>query len=361
MHRLGFPGTAIAAAGLAALAAAAAAPAFAADNAYRLTGPYAHDALAIYLIHREAEDSGPAPLTLAEAMEQGVVRVLETGDVEELVVRNTGDREVFIQAGDIVKGGKQDRVLTVSMVVSPGSGDIPVGAFCVEQGRWEGRGAETEREFSASTARLPSKAGRMALYYRTQRDTGVEAGGSGRARTGARLPAGGDLQGRVWASVRETQSALSGAVRRSVADERSRSSLQLSLENETLRSALAGYEQALGTLADEHPDAAGYVFAVGSRIDGGDEFASAGLFRKVWLRQLRAAATEALPFEGKAVREHPTLAEVSAFIDHARSGQPATRPLPGHMALETRETGTALFTQMSRPTGSWVHRSFIAR
>ena len=33
----------------------------------------------------------------------------------------------------------------------------------------------------------------------------------------------------------------------------------------------------------EHPDAVGYVFAVGGRIDGGDEFGSAGLFRKLWL------------------------------------------------------------------------------
>ena len=181
MRRFVFPGTAIAAAGLAALAAAATAPASAADNSYRLTGPYTHDALAIYLIHREAEDSGPVPLTLAEAMQQDVVKVLETGDVEELVVRNPGDREVFIQAGDIVKGGKQDRVLTVSMVVPPGSGDIPVGAFCVERGRWEGRGSEEEREFSASTARLPSKAGRVALYYRAQEAPArPTAGGRGR-------------------------------------------------------------------------------------------------------------------------------------------------------------------------------------
>ena len=354
MRRFRFLSAAILAAGVFAAGSAAAA-----KDDYRLSGPYAHNGLAIYLIHRPEGIDGPVPLTLGEAMEQGVVRVLETGDVEELVVRNTGDREVFIQAGDIVKGGKQDRVLTVSMIVPPGSGDIPVGAFCVEQGRWEGRGSETEREFSASTARLPSKAGRIALYYRTQEGSGAADGG--RARTTERSSGRDDLQGRVWASVRETQSALGGAMRRSVADQRSRSSLQLSLENEALRTALAGYEQALGKLAEEHSDAAGYVFAVGGGLYGGDEFGSAGLFRKVWLRQLRAAATEAMASEGEAVRAHPTLAEVSAFLDRASSGRPATRPLPGRVALETRETATALFTQMSRLTGSWVHRSFIAR
>ena len=161
MHRFGFLPAAILAAGALAAGPAAAA---AAEDDYRLSGPYTHDNLAIYLIHRRNGNDGPVPLTLGEAMERGAVRVIETGDVEELVVRNPGDREVFIQAGDIVKGGKQDRVLTVSMIVPPNSGDIAIGAFCVEHDRWEGRGMEKMREFSASTARLPSKAGRLALH-----------------------------------------------------------------------------------------------------------------------------------------------------------------------------------------------------
>ena len=60
------------------------------NESYRLTGPYEHDNLAIYLIHREGSDSETVPLTLQEALEQGVVKVIETGDIEELVVRNLG-------------------------------------------------------------------------------------------------------------------------------------------------------------------------------------------------------------------------------------------------------------------------------
>ena len=356
MHRFGFLSAAILAAG-----AFAAGSAAAAEDDYRLSGPYTHDSLAIYLIHRRNGNDGPVPLTLGEAMERGAVRVIETGDVEELVVRNPGDREVFIQAGDIVKGGKQDRVLTVSMIVPPNSGDISIGAFCVEHDRWSGRGMEKMREFSASTARLPSKAGRIALFDRAQQDPGVEAGRLRWTRTGRRLPAGDDLQGRVWASVRETQTALGGAMMRSVADERSRSSLQLSLENKTLQSALQGYEEALGKLPEEHPDAVGYVFAVGGKIDGGDEFGSAGLFRKLWLRQLRAAATEVMASADARVGAQPTLAEVAAFIDGARDGQLASRPMPGRMTVETRASEKAFYTEMRRSQGLWVHRSFIAR
>lgn len=66
------------------------------DKGYRLTGPYTHDSLAIYLIHRQGGEDGPVPLTLGEALGQGLVKVIETGDVEELVIRNLGGREVFI-------------------------------------------------------------------------------------------------------------------------------------------------------------------------------------------------------------------------------------------------------------------------
>ncbi len=355
MHRFAILPAAV----LAAAAALGPVAAPASERDYRLTGPYTHDNLAIYLLHREDGAPGHVPLTLSEAMERGVVEVLETGDVERLVIRNPGDREVFIQAGDIVKGGKQDRVLTVSMIVPPKSGDIPVGAFCVERERWEGRGSENERAFSASTARLPSKSGRVALYYWAQEDTG--AAGSRSARTAGRSSREGDLQGRVWASVLATQSALSGAVRQSVADGRSRSSLQLSLENDALAAALEGFDEALGRLAEDHRDAVGHVFAVGGRLDGGDEFASAGLFRKLWARQLRAAATEALASQGEAAQPGPTPGEVRAFIDAARTGEGSSRAMPGRTTVEIRASDRAFYTETSRSQGRWVHRSFIAR
>ena len=351
MHRFGF----LPAAFLAAAVATASATAPAADNDYRLTGPYTRGNLSIYLIHRENTDRAPVPLALGEAMEQDAVEVVETGTVEELVIRNTGDRAVFIQAGDIVKGGKQDRVLTASMILPPHSGDIAVGAFCVERGRWSARGLETMARFSASTARLPSKAGRMALYYGAHRTLGIESDSAERAL------AGGSLQNRIWASVAETQAALSGAIKREVADERSRSSLQLSLENPDLALALGDYEAALGRLAQDHADAVGYVFAVDGRLDGGDEFDSAGLFRKLWARQLRAAATQATVSTSGPGRGLPTLAEVSAFIDSARSGDAVVREMPGGMSLEARESQTALYTEMRRPQGFWFHRAFIAR
>ena len=82
--------------------------AFAADD-IRVSGPIVHENLAVYLLHGSAADKA-VPVTLQEALAKGSVRVDETGSVNELTVENLGSEEVFVQAGDIVKGGRQDRV-----------------------------------------------------------------------------------------------------------------------------------------------------------------------------------------------------------------------------------------------------------
>ena len=147
---------------------------------------------------------------------------------------------------------------------------------------------------------------------------------------------------------------------RDVADRRSRSSLQLSLENRDLAAALTDYEKALGGLPDAHPDAVGYAFAVGGRINSGDEFESAGLFRKLWRRQLRAAATEALAAAGSHNGKPPTSAQVAAFVGRAGAAAAVSKAMPGNMVLITRETATSLYTEALRGSGGWIHRSFIS-
>ena len=361
MHRREFLSAAVPAAGLVALAPVPWAAARAASGDCRLTGPYTRQTLALYLIHREGRRAGAVPMTLGEAMTMGALRVFETGKVSLLVVRNRSDRDVFIQAGDIVKGGKQDRVLTVSMIVPPDSGYMPIGAFCVEQGRWARRGTEKVAQFSASTARLPSKAGKIALMARADRPS---SGRGNRPLSGSLAPVrrGPDSyrQGQVWGTVRKIQERLSSYMNRDIADRRSRSSLQLSLENGSLASALTDFETALGGLPEKHPDAVGYLFAVNGGLNSGDEFESAGLFRKLWRRQLRAAATEALATAAQRSNEPPTRAQVAAFIDKAAGAPAVSNPMPGGMVLITRETAESLCTEVLRGNGRWFHRSFIS-
>src|SRR5574340_490029 len=111
----------------------------------RLSGPYVHDNLSIYLVHGQ-DRVQKNYLTLAEAIEQRKVVVHETGHVNQLQVENLSRQDVYIQSGEIVKGGKQDRVLSDDIILPPTSGKVDVKAFCVEHGRWTQRGGEAGSE-----------------------------------------------------------------------------------------------------------------------------------------------------------------------------------------------------------------------
>src|SRR5215467_3828665 len=164
-----------------------------ATEAYRLSGPLTHDNLAVYFVHGDSRQ-GPVPLTLQEALEKKTVEVRETGRVNELEVMNTGDEAVYIQSGDIVKGGRQDRVLTASMLLPPGSGATPIAVYCVEQNRWSGRAGESAVTFGSANALLPSRAAKLAMRAPRPGDDRAD-GGSVLAR-----------QEVVWAGVVAIQS-----------------------------------------------------------------------------------------------------------------------------------------------------------
>ena len=127
-----------------------------ADAGIQVSGPIVHDNLAIYLVHGSGGGGG-VPLTLQEALAKGVVKVHETGSVNALTVENTGKDEVFVQAGDIVKGGQQDRVLSVDLLLPPRSGagvdrGVLRRARPVDGARQRGRQAVLERRLGHAVA-----------------------------------------------------------------------------------------------------------------------------------------------------------------------------------------------------------------
>src|SRR5262249_28787089 len=117
---------------------------------YRLSGPYSHQNLSIFLVHGTQSEPTKPFLTLQEALAQKKVVVYETKSVNELAIENLSDMDVYVQSGDIVKGGDQDRMISVDFIVPPKSGRMPIAAFCVESGRWSRRGSETSANFTSS-------------------------------------------------------------------------------------------------------------------------------------------------------------------------------------------------------------------
>src|SRR5207244_590590 len=129
---------------------------------YRLEGPFTQGNLTVFLIHGKDKIKGQTFITLQEALVQRKVIVRETRSVNELSIQNISREEVYVQAGDIVKGGQQDRMMAVDLILPPRSGRIPIAAFCVENGRWSQRGSEQVTVFNSSANVVASREVKLA-------------------------------------------------------------------------------------------------------------------------------------------------------------------------------------------------------
>src|SRR5512145_2389484 len=143
-------------------------PLYGAESPLRVSGPFVYENLDLYLIHGPDRIDKRSFVPLGEALERKMVVVRETGNVSELSIENVSDKEVYVQSGDIVKGGKQDRILGKDMVLQPHSGRIPVASFCVEQGRWQARGTEASDRFSSSSENAGVRELRLANIQGSQ-------------------------------------------------------------------------------------------------------------------------------------------------------------------------------------------------
>ncbi len=323
---------------LAFLASTAAARAPVAD--WKFSEAYTHQNLAVFLIRGPDAHPGKTFLTLQEALAQKKIIVHETGNVGALAVENVSkDAEVFIQAGDIVKGGRQDRVLAYDLIVPAGSGEVPLASFCVESGRWKARGAENERQFSESSGQLPGRALRLAVHSARQ-------------------------QGQVWEKVKEQQDRLGRRLNKDVADPQSPTSLQLTLEDKDLQARVGAHVARLEKIVADKPDAIGFVLAVNGRIEGAEVYGSAALFRKMWPKLVRTAAVDAIA-EHQPGRRYELVEtdEIAAFLTAASQGKPIETEVNRRTCVLRRETETAVSieTRDEGHQGAVVHRSYVAR
>lgn len=305
-----------------------------------LSGPYTHENLTVYLVHGEDRLTGPTPITLEEAMKREIVVVHETSDVNELEIENvSSSEEVYVQAGDIVKGGKQDRVLTVDLIVPARSGRIPISSFCVEQGRWTARGAEPTTQFKSAENMVVSKDLKLAAKHSSS-------------------------QTEVWDKVEEAQTKLSAAANTNVASNVSRSSLPLTLENENVRSGSEDYVRALRSMIAGKDDVIGFVFAINGEINSGDTYASSALFTKMWPKLIKAAAIEAVAESyGREVPDPVGASQVERFLsDGDGADRVSTRDVTDRISMVTHESKeTVLIESRDANARTWLHRNYLMR
>jgi hypothetical protein len=91
----------------------------------------------------------PGVVSLSQAIKQGLVTISERGsasteNVHWLRINNHSDKSVFVASGEIVAGGRQDRMITKDTILSPTQKDQYVPVMCVEEGRW----SDKEKKFA---------------------------------------------------------------------------------------------------------------------------------------------------------------------------------------------------------------------
>jgi hypothetical protein len=225
----------------------------------------------------------------------------------------------------------------------PQSGLVALGTFCVESGRWTGRGAESPAAFSMNSKVLSSRDLKMAARY-------------------------GQSQGEVWAGVADQQAKLNANVSRLAGksvDTRSAasaSSLQLTLENKDLDAVRKQYLDKLTPILNGKTDVVGFVYVINGEINSAEVYNNKGLFRALWPKLLDAVVTEAITeCKSDRVFEPCPAAELKSFFETAVSGSVTERTVwkTTHVKTYTTPT-TVLFETLDLDAGgAWVHKSFI--
>jgi hypothetical protein len=299
-----------------------------------VSGPFTHANLSIYLIHGPDTLKGQKVMTLQAALEQNLVVVHEG----RMAIDNRGTVPVFIQAGDIIKGGNQDRVLPYDQLVPPQTTGAPLVAFCVESGRSFPRGQELSSAFQSATEQLPGKQLNLAARYRQS-------------------------QAEVWNGVRQTQLALAQNVGASVQSPQSQTSLQLTLENQRVHQAIQDYLNELAPLPAGKKDVIGFAVAVNGQIQNAEVYASSALFGDLWPKLVKASAVAALAERQRGAAAAPSKEAVQQFLADGEAGQAFQQTVGNRNLVIRQETDRQLLFDTCDPTRQnlVLHRSYLAK
>ncbi len=266
-------------------------PTLALDAHARLLPPVRVESLALSpIVSTDPPGNDPEMLVLDEAMPKKLVEIKELpgGSVNALQLANNADKPLFLLAGEVILGGKQDRIIGSNTIIpAKTTQDVPV--FCVEHGRWQG----ASNEFTTANA----------LAH-------------GRLRGHASF----DSQQAVWAEVaaknqvRKTETAT-GTYRQVAQQETAGPTLEWQSK---IDAAIAKLDPA------DRDQLVGFAVAVNGQVATIDRFSSPKLFGKLRSKLERSYITEALDVPADPSAKLVSAADVRAFIADAE--KPAAEP-----------------------------------
>ena len=338
-------------------------------SGYHVLPPIRHGNLTVFPVVASTSHDTTGFLTLDDGLKSGEVEVTESGNVRGMIRRpphggvthpeypvhdgaqvnklmlvNNSKRPLLLLAGEIVTGGKQDRVIAKDRIVPPESDPIDLDVFCVEPGRWVGASAAFGSGSVNATMVAPSVRGK-AMADKNQQE--------------------------VWAEVARTREQMEGqlmldapAASRQVAET---SSYARVMENDEVKKrvdSVAGsvekeYASTIQQLRDQK--AVGVVVAVNGEIVWADIFASTSLLEKYWPKLVRSYATEAVVTRAKGGQVSESTAQ--AFLENLHGRHETVDSEPGlYKHTEVSGDGFKAFELMSLlpKTGFAIHVAKMA-
>jgi len=298
---------------------------------FKVLDPIRHGNLTIFPVVAAKSYPTNEFLTLDEGLRSGEVVVTEAGSVQGLIRRhatpqvrhdgaevnrlvlvNNSKRPLLLLAGEVVSGGKQDRVIGKDRIVPAESDPIDLSVFCVEHGRWV---ASTDH-FGASEA-LYGNAPGTASGKPAPPPMAIMVQPSVRAKAMA-----DKNQSEVWNEVAKQKEAMTVEVQAAspaVAAEMAQVTSYAKInENVAVRQQVDAIakpiEQSYQSLIHQLRDhkAVGVVVAVNGRIIWADVFASTDLLGKYWPKLVRSYASEAVVTRAKQMEV--TIRQAEQFL-----------------------------------------------
>jgi hypothetical protein len=329
-------------------------------STYKVLAPISRGNLTIFPVVADRTHDTRTFLTLDEGVRTGEVVVSEAGSVRPLVRRreryipgdgaevnrlvlvNNSDRPLVLLAGEIVTGGKQDRVVGKDRIVPPKSDPIDLAVFCVEPTRW----VATKSSFGSFHSQMAQPSvRRSAMADKSQQ--------------------------KVWSDVRSASESL-GVAAASPSAPRGMgigggSSYAGVMADEQVKrrvdAVAAPIEQSYSGLMRDlrERNAVGVVVAVNGRLIWADIFASTGLLEQYWPKLIRSYAAESLTESKNS--ERTDAKDAQAFLDDFGAKREAQESEPG-VFRRTELTGDGFtafaLTSLLPGTGFDVHIAKMA-
>jgi hypothetical protein len=354
-------------------------------SGYRVLAPITHGNLTIFPVVAATTHDTHELITLDEGLRSGEVIVTEAGQVQpmirrrgtpvqqryrvdgaqvnQLVLVNNSKRPLLLLAGEIVTGGKQDRVIGKDRIVPAESDPIDLGVFCVEPGRWV---AQSEKFGGLNEQMAQPSVRAKAMAAKNQQQVWAEVGKSRQAAADAVAAAPAAVGGGGGVGAGAGGGIGGGAM--AGQQVREMSSYARVMDNKAVKAqvdSVAGpmersYDTVIRQLKDQK--AVGVVVAINGEIEWVDIFASTDLLQRYWRKLVRSYAAETIGVRAAKYGQSGTK-EAQAFLEDWGGKRQTVETEPGlyrHVEVVGRGFRAFQLTSLLPKTGFDLHLSKMA-